>query len=133
MQAAIGPEYSKCDVNECYPVCRQIQTIVFTTMASFVSPSRKRPRTYINCIALGCTNYYGKDNTVHYHQVPADRIQAQERLNNGNWPGHPGWSMPEFAGIVSLRIIMKRGVFLMLMASLFWRRGVNQRKQLYPH
>ena len=50
-------------------------------MASLVSPSRKRPRTGINCIAPGCTNYYGKDNTVHYHLVSADRIQAQAWLN----------------------------------------------------
>ena len=81
MQAAIGPEYNGYDVTGCYPVCRQTQIIVFTTMASFVSRSRKRPRTGINCIAPGCTNYYGKDNTVHYHRVPADRIQAQEWLN----------------------------------------------------
>ena len=61
----------------CYPVCRQTQTIVFTTMASLVSPSTKSSRTRINCIAPGCTNYYGKDNTVHYHLVSADRVQAE--------------------------------------------------------
>ena len=81
MQAATGPEYSGCDVTGCYPVCRQTQTIVFITMASLVSPSRKRPSTGINCIAPGCTKYYGKDNTVHYHLVSVDRIQAQEWLN----------------------------------------------------
>ena len=125
MQVAISPEYSGCDMTGCYPVCRQTQTIVFTTTASLVSPSRKRPCTGINCIAPGCTNYYGKDNTVHDHLVSADRIQAQEWLNKLKI-ARP----PTKAGVCQSCSNhfsddqYESRVFFMLTESLFWKRAL---------
>ena len=60
-------------------LCRQTP-VVFVTMEPSVLPSRKRPRTGINCMVPGCTNYRGKDNTVQYHRIPADKDMAQQWL-----------------------------------------------------
>ena len=38
-------------------------------MEYLVSPDRKRIEFGVHCMAPGCHNYYGKNNSVHYHQL----------------------------------------------------------------
>jgi hypothetical protein len=46
---------------------------------SFDKGTEKPPWRGVHCIAPGCTNYYSKNNNVHYHRLPLNRPQELRR------------------------------------------------------
>ena len=62
-----------------------ISNKVLASMESFISPPKKRRQTGTHCMAPGCTNYHGKDNSVSHHRFPADNKDlAQQWLHEQN-------------------------------------------------